>query len=105
MFQVFGGRGITKTGMGEKIEHVSQVVTLHTYTVLLFPKRSLMMLRRLFQYHRTVVFDSILGGGMFCAYHNLVCQCAYSTKFVAEDVLGDLGVRQAMRNIPKSARL
>ncbi|KAI0078779.1 acyl-CoA dehydrogenase NM domain-like protein [Panus rudis PR-1116 ss-1] len=55
--QIFGGRGITRTGMGKGIEH----------------------------YHRTNVFDSILGG--------------------AEDVLGDLGVRQAIRNIPKNARL
>jgi len=55
--QIFGGRGITRTGMGEFIEH----------------------------YHRTVPFDSILGG--------------------AEDVLGDLGVRQAIRGIPKNARL
>ncbi|THH27858.1 hypothetical protein EUX98_g6331 [Antrodiella citrinella] len=55
--QIFGGRGITKTGMGRFIEH----------------------------YHRTVPYDSILGG--------------------AEDVLGDLGVRQAIRNIPKNARL
>lgn len=55
--QIFGGRGITRTGMGRFIEH----------------------------YHRTVPFDSLLGG--------------------AEDVLGDLGVRQAMRKIPKSTRL
>ncbi|KIM39781.1 hypothetical protein M413DRAFT_74383 [Hebeloma cylindrosporum] len=55
--QIFGGRGITRTGMGEFIEH----------------------------YHRTVPFDAILGG--------------------AEDVLGDLGVRQAIRGIPKNARL
>ncbi|KAF9468138.1 peroxisomal acyl-CoA-dehydrogenase [Collybia nuda] len=55
--QVFGGRGITKTGMGQFIEH----------------------------YHRTVPFDAILGG--------------------AEDVLGDLGVRQAIRAMPKNARL
>ncbi|KAF5327227.1 hypothetical protein D9619_004911 [Psilocybe cf. subviscida] len=55
--QIFGGRGITRTGMGEHIEH----------------------------YHRTVPFDAILGG--------------------AEDVLGDLGVRQAIRGIPKDARL
>ncbi|KAF8305920.1 peroxisomal acyl-CoA-dehydrogenase [Clavulina sp. PMI_390] len=55
--QIFGGRGITKTGMGRFIEH----------------------------YHRTVVFDSVLGG--------------------AEDVLGDLGVRQAMRKIPKDVKL
>jgi len=55
--QIFGGRAITRTGMGRVIEH----------------------------YHRTVPFDALLGG--------------------AEDVLGDLGVRQAMRNIPKSTRL
>jgi len=55
--QVFGGRGITRTGMGRFIEH----------------------------YHRTVPFDSLLGG--------------------AEDVLGDLGVRQAMRKIPADTRL
>ncbi|KAJ3565776.1 hypothetical protein NP233_g7428 [Leucocoprinus birnbaumii] len=55
--QIFGGRGITRTGMGEHIEH----------------------------YHRTVPFDAILGG--------------------AEDVLGDLGVRQAIRGMPKDARL
>ncbi|KAF7424420.1 hypothetical protein PC9H_009727 [Pleurotus ostreatus] len=55
--QIFGGRGITKTGMGAMIEH----------------------------YHRTVPFDAILGG--------------------AEDVLGDLGVRQAIRAIPKDVRL
>ena len=33
--QIFGGRGITKTGLGRIIEH----------------------------YHRTVTFDAILGGG------------------------------------------
>jgi len=55
--QIFGGRGITRTGMGQFIEH----------------------------YHRTVPFDAILGG--------------------AEDVLGDLGVRQAIRQMPKDAKL
>jgi alkylation response protein AidB-like acyl-CoA dehydrogenase len=55
--QIFGGRGITKTGMGRFIEH----------------------------YHRTVTFDAVLGG--------------------AEDVLGDLGVRQAVKKMPKTARL
>jgi len=55
--QIFGGRGVTKTGMGRLIEH----------------------------YHRTVPFDALLGG--------------------AEDVLGDLGVRQAIKNMPKGSRL
>lgn len=55
--QIFGGRGITQTGMGKIVEH----------------------------YHRTVPFDALLGG--------------------AEDVLGDLGVRQAIKHLPKNARL
>ncbi|EIM91154.1 peroxisomal acyl-CoA-dehydrogenase [Stereum hirsutum FP-91666 SS1] len=55
--QIFGGRGITKSGMGRFIEHA----------------------------YRTAPFDALLGG--------------------AEDVLGDLGVRQAMRAMPKNARL
>jgi alkylation response protein AidB-like acyl-CoA dehydrogenase len=55
--QIFGGRGITRTGMGRFIEH----------------------------YHRTITFDSLLGG--------------------AEDVLGDLGVRQALRAMPRNAKL
>ncbi|KAH9964363.1 peroxisomal acyl-CoA-dehydrogenase [Lactifluus volemus] len=55
--QIFGGRGITRTGMGRFVEH----------------------------YHRTIAFDALLGG--------------------AEDVLGDLGVRQALRSMPPNARL
>lgn len=55
--QIFGGRGLTKTGMGRFIE----------------------------QYQRTQKFDAILGG--------------------AEEVLGDLGVRQAMKVMPKDQRL
>ncbi|KAH7907014.1 acyl-CoA dehydrogenase/oxidase [Hygrophoropsis aurantiaca] len=55
--QIFGGRGITRTGMGRFVEH----------------------------YYRTVTFDALLGG--------------------AEDVLADLGVRQAMRAMPKNVRL
>ncbi|KAG2345041.1 acyl-CoA dehydrogenase NM domain-like protein [Suillus weaverae] len=55
--QIFGGRGITVTGMGKVIEN----------------------------YHRTSPFDAILAG--------------------AEDVLGDLGVRQAIRRMPKNAQL
>ena len=37
------------------------------------------------QYYRTVPFDAVLGG--------------------AEDVLGDLGVRQAMKQMPKNVKL
>ncbi|KAI1845124.1 hypothetical protein JX265_002791 [Neoarthrinium moseri] len=52
--QIFGGRGLTQSGMGRVIE----------------------------MFHRTYKFDAILGG--------------------AEEVLGDLGVRQAMKEMPKS---
>ncbi|GBE79103.1 Acyl-CoA dehydrogenase apdG [Sparassis crispa] len=55
--QIFGGRGITASGMGKLIEN----------------------------YHRTSPFDAILGG--------------------QEDVLGDMGVRQAIKKMPKNARL
>ncbi|KAJ7158824.1 acyl-CoA dehydrogenase/oxidase [Mycena filopes] len=55
--QIFGGRGLTQTGMGRYIEH----------------------------YHRTLLIDAVGGG--------------------AEDVLGDLGVRQLMRNMPPRVRL
>lgn len=51
---IFGGRGLTQTGMGRVVE----------------------------QFHRTYKFDAILGG--------------------AEEVLADLGVRQAMKQMPKS---
>ncbi|KAG8702169.1 hypothetical protein FRC08_003655 [Ceratobasidium sp. 394] len=55
--QLFGGRGLTQSGMGRFIEHA----------------------------YRTIAFDSLLGG--------------------AEDVLGDLGVRQAVRKMPEDVRL
>ncbi|KAM0809363.1 putative Cytochrome b5 heme-binding domain-containing protein [Seiridium cardinale] len=52
--QIFGGRGLTQSGMGRVIE----------------------------MFHRTYKFDAILGG--------------------AEEVLGDLGVRQAMKEMPNA---
>ncbi|KAN0093234.1 Acyl-CoA dehydrogenase/oxidase, N-terminal and middle domain containing protein [Tylopilus felleus] len=55
--EIFGGRGITKTGMGQFVEHA----------------------------YRGTMFDSILGG--------------------AEAVLDDLGVRQALKDMPDDVRL
>ncbi len=54
--QIFGGRGITRSGMGKHIEH----------------------------YQRSIKFSAILGG--------------------AEEILGDLGIRQALKKMP-NARL
>jgi alkylation response protein AidB-like acyl-CoA dehydrogenase len=51
---IFGGRGLTQSGMGKSVE----------------------------MFHRTYKFDSILGG--------------------AEEVLADLGVRQALKAMPKA---
>ena len=75
--QVFGGRGITQTGMGKYIEHVC-------YTGTCFFHLCYTELHGL-QYHRTIPFDALLGG--------------------AEDVLADLGVRQALRGMPRDTRL
>ncbi|KAH7026241.1 acyl-CoA dehydrogenase-like protein [Microdochium trichocladiopsis] len=55
--QIWGGRGLTQTGMGKNIE----------------------------MFNRTYKFDAILGG--------------------SEEVLADLGVRQAMAKMPKGAKL
>ncbi len=52
--EVFGGRGLTQSGMGKVVE----------------------------QFHRTYKFDAILGG--------------------TETILADLGVRQAMKMMPKA---
>lgn len=52
--QVWGGRGITQTGMGKFVE----------------------------MFNRAYKFDAILGG--------------------SEEILGDLGVRQAIKNFPKA---
>ncbi|QIW98417.1 hypothetical protein AMS68_003935 [Peltaster fructicola] len=51
---IFGGRGLTQSGMGKVVE----------------------------SFHRTYKFDAILGG--------------------TEEILADLGVRQAMKNMPKA---
>lgn len=51
---IFGGRGLTQSGMGKVIE----------------------------MFHRTYKFDALLGG--------------------AEEILGDLGVRLAVKNFPKA---
>lgn len=52
--QIFGGRGITRTGLGRTIEHVS-----HFFTFALHPNEIYD-----WQYHRVVPFDAVLGGGM-----------------------------------------
>lgn len=59
-------------------------------------------------YHRTVGFDAILGGGeqfMSIYLSFLASSTNGATVHLAEDVLGDLGVRQAMKKIPKNVRL
>ena len=75
--QIFGGRSVTQTGMGRFIEH----------------------------YHRTIPFDALLGGGKQSCRLLMSWLCLINVPLAAEDVLGDLGVRQAMRAMPKNARL
>lgn len=56
--QIFGGRGITQTGMGRFIEQVSR------FEAILF----IVELKRLIvaaKYHRVAPFDALLGGGEY----------------------------------------
>jgi hypothetical protein len=62
--------------MGKLVENVRWL----THLFVVFAK-----IRLVIQYHRTSPYDAILGG--------------------AEDVMGDLGIRQALRRMPKNARL
>src|SRR6266403_3695880 len=66
--QIFGGRSITQTGMGKLVENVRRLHTPFIFRCIIL-RRDLLI-----QYHRTSPYDAILGG--------------------AEDVMGDLGVRQ-----------
>lgn len=55
--------------------------------------------RTIEMFHRTYKFDAILGG----AEGKISCSIAYSVKLTdTVEVLGDLGVRQALKNMPKS---
>ncbi len=76
--QLFGGRSVTQTGMGKLVENVRPPSPIHL-------RRIAKIKDTLPQYHRTSPYDAILGG--------------------AEDVMGDLGIRQALRKMPKNARL
>lgn len=55
--QIFGGRSITRTGMGQYVE----------------------------RFQRSIKFGAILGG--------------------SEEIMGDLGIKMAMRTMPKTAKL
>ena len=65
--------------MGKFIEHVCIFSSSTTFSDIFF------FLSSFEQYHRTIPFDALLGG--------------------AEDVLADLGVRQALRGMPRDTRL
>jgi hypothetical protein len=55
-------------------------------------------------YHRTVAFDALLGGGAwFPRYDSGLKGLNFFPE--AEDVLADLGIRQALRVMPKDAKL
>lgn len=57
--QIFGGRGITQSGMGRLIEHVRILHSLITVSKCVADSAPAK------QYYRTVPFDALLGGGMY----------------------------------------
>ena len=90
---MFGGRGITQSGMGRLIEHVRCVATVLCYVI-----DSRMLDSTIAPYHSTVCLEEVWTHDSFAAHNSL-------RLLAAEDVLADLGVRQAMRGMPKNARL
>lgn len=72
--QIWGGRGLTQTGMGRVIEN----------------------------FNRTYKFDAILVCNIVKSFPRELCWLTLPFQGGAEEVLGDLGVRQAMKNMPKA---
>ena len=94
--QIFGGRGITKTGMGRMIEHVRMPAASHLLRSDALPRDcSITGPCRSTRFWAEVSFVMTLVSGTH----------AHTASFIAEDVLGDLGVRQAIKAMPKGARL
>ncbi|KAG6917019.1 hypothetical protein DXG01_004284 [Tephrocybe rancida] len=73
---IFGGRGITRSGMGKFIEHVRNTLILHGRSALTLTSQ--------------VSSNAAYRRGR-----------RRSDPSSAEDVMGDLGVRQALRTMPK----
>lgn len=92
--QIFGGRGITRTGMGRFVEHVGGVYRMERSEYSRICPSSITERFPLTRYSEEVSLRTMV-----------YMKCDAYREFVAEDVLGDLGVRQAIRGIPKNARL
>lgn len=80
---IFGGRGLTKTGMGESKPFFFFLSSRSPLSFARDPDARAG--KHIEALKRTAKFNAILGG--------------------AEEVLGDLGVRQAMRKMPSDVRL
>jgi hypothetical protein len=100
--------------MGATIEHVCDIlwhifaktysVSNHSITVLFHSIRKFFPVGFTTRHFVDVVPFSILGGGNYrCSFQTGMKLTFHFTS--AEDVLGDLGVRQAIRSMPKNARL
>jgi alkylation response protein AidB-like acyl-CoA dehydrogenase len=81
--QIFGGRGITRTGMGHKIEHFQKSIKFCMFLPFVF------CINVCFVFTLVVVVfvyaAAILGG--------------------SEEIMADFGARQAMKYFPKNAKL
>lgn len=88
---MFGGRALTVTGMGKFIENVCVYFPFDLITY--GPRVSIIELLVLMP----VSLESLTG---------YIFPDVFSTVLAgAEDVLGDLGVRQALKKMPRDARL
>jgi hypothetical protein len=93
MVQIFGGRGITKTGLGRFAEQVSWIWVFYYHSSSI--QRFLRSTIGLFLSMRFLAVVSL----------QVTIANVDNRILAAEDVLSDLGVRQALRGMPRNARL
>lgn len=107
--QIFGGRSLTKTGMGKCESLQSLSVRCFSFWIQADPFFFLATVIEMFS--RTQAFDAVLvrrfsfGCEVFGFLHPDSLLPVVSTQGGAEDILADLGVRQAMKYMPEGAKL
>jgi hypothetical protein len=107
--QIFGGRSLTKTGMG-KCESATSVVVSPRNLRRLVDGSPLFAAPVIEGFSRNQPFNAILVRSpsfsrALCGLEADACFLPHRSQGGAEDVLGDLGVRQAMRAMPDDAKL
>jgi hypothetical protein len=102
--QIWGGRGLTASGMGRVIEMFNRTYKFEYETPCPFSACCLSVCSAGCFSAQVILGRARLGITLqYVLLRNLLTSGIYSAILGgAEEVLGDLGVRQAMRNMPKA---